>query len=68
MPLVSRAAVITASVSKGLTVGIEITRAAMPSVASCSAAAIARQSTVPLLMMVTSSPARTMWARPGTNS
>ena len=56
MPAVSRAAAMTASTSSGLTVGIESTRAEMPSSASCSAATSARQSTVPLLIRVTSPP------------
>ena len=67
MPAVSRAAATTASTSSGFTVGIEMTRALIPSAASCSAAARARHSTVPWLMMVTSSPSRTVMAFPGTN-
>jgi len=68
IPAVSRAAATTAPVSNGFTVGIDSTRAEIPSVASCSAAAIARHSTVPLLISVTSSPARTVIARPSRNS
>ena len=68
MPAVSRAAATTASTSSGLTVGIDSTRAEIPSAASSSAATIARHSTVPLLISVTSSPSRTVTALPGTNS
>ena len=68
MPAVSRAAATTASVSSGFTVGIDSTRAEIPSSASRSAAASARHSTVPLLIRVTSLPSRTVIALPSWNS
>ena len=68
MPAVSCAAATIASTSSGFTVGIESTRAEIPSPARISAATRARQITVPLLIKVTSPPWRRVTALPGTNS